>query len=89
MKRDYLIKLRKDREWTQADVATILGISTKLYNMFETGKRTPRLYMALKIQELFGEPLDKIFYDLKPNSTLLDDIDIVTDCNTGAQDNVL
>ncbi|HOV78821.1 MAG TPA: helix-turn-helix transcriptional regulator [Bacillota bacterium] len=66
-KREYLIKLRKERRWTQKEVAAQLGISDRLYGMFETGIRTPKLHIALKIQELFGEPLDVIFYDLKPN----------------------
>lgn len=82
-KRDRLIKLRKERKWTQKEAAARLGISEKLYGMFETGIRNPRLHTALKIQELFGEPLDVIFYDLKPNTALRSESETGTNCSVG------
>jgi len=86
-KRDRLIKLRKEKKWTQGYVAAMLGISDRLYGMFEQGIRTPRLHTALKIQELFGVPIDEIFYDLKPNSMLHNNKETVTNCTVEVQNN--
>lgn len=77
MKRWRLIKARKDRGWTQAQVAQKLGVTPSFYGMIEQGARNPRLPMALKMESLFELPAAELFPDLfcaqKANVALGDD----------------
>jgi putative transcriptional regulator len=76
MRRYRLIAARKNREWTQADVAQKLKITTGFYGMLEQGSRNPRLPLAFSLERLFGLPARELFPDLfyaqKPNETLAD-----------------
>lgn len=73
-KRNSLIAARKQKGWTQQDVAQRLGVTTSFYGMIEQGVRNPRLPLALQMEELFGIPLSVLFAELycspKPNETL-------------------
>ena len=53
--------LRAEREWSQAEVAELLGIARQTVNALETGKYAPSLPLAFKIAKLFGAPVDRIF----------------------------
>ncbi|MEI2368282.1 helix-turn-helix transcriptional regulator [Niallia circulans] len=67
-KRQKLIDLRKQKEWLQKDVVTMLEetkgikISESYYGMIEQGVRTPSLNVALAISELFLAKPNEIFF---------------------------
>ncbi|MEQ4618584.1 MAG: helix-turn-helix transcriptional regulator [Corticimicrobacter sp.] len=53
--------LRAEAGWTQADVATRLGVSRQAVNALETGKHDPSLDLAFRISVLFERPVEDIF----------------------------
>lgn len=69
MRREKLIELRVQKDWLQEDVAKKLGITASFYGMIEQGVRTPRIPLALAMEELFGVPVKEPFFELAPNET--------------------
>lgn len=53
--------LRAEANWTQADIATRLGVSRQAVNALETGKHDPSLDLAFRISALFERPVEDIF----------------------------
>ncbi len=53
--------LRAERDWSQAELATRLGISRQSVNAIETGKYDPSLPLAFRIADLFALPIEAIF----------------------------
>jgi putative transcriptional regulator len=53
--------LRAERDWSQAEVADLLGIARQTVNALETGKYAPSLPLAFKISKLFSKPVEEIF----------------------------
>ena len=53
--------LRAERDWSQSDLATALGISRQSVNAVETGKYDPSLPLAFRISDVFGLPIEAIF----------------------------
>jgi putative transcriptional regulator len=53
--------LRAEREWSQADLATRLGVSRQTVNAVETGKYDPSLPLAFDMAELFQLRIEDIF----------------------------
>lgn len=53
--------LRAERRWTQAELATRVGVSRQTINSIETGRFEPSLSLALKLAILFGAPVESIF----------------------------
>jgi putative transcriptional regulator len=58
-----LRELRAARQWSQADLASSLGVSRQTVNAIETERYDPSLPLAFKIARLFGRPLEEIFQD--------------------------
>ena len=56
-----LQELRAERQWTQAQLATEVGVSRQTINSIETGRFEPSLTLALKLARLFGTSVDNIF----------------------------
>jgi putative transcriptional regulator len=56
-----LQELRAERNWTQAQLATEVGVSRQTINSIETGRFEPSLTLALKLARLFGTSVDNIF----------------------------
>jgi putative transcriptional regulator len=54
-------ELRTQLEWTQADLATRLGVSRQTVNAIETEKYDPSLPLAFKIAKTFRKPVEEIF----------------------------
>ncbi|MXV79891.1 MAG: helix-turn-helix transcriptional regulator [Chloroflexi bacterium] len=46
--------LRAERDWSQATLASRLGVSRQTVNAIERGKYDPSLPLALKIAAVFG-----------------------------------
>ena len=59
--KNHLKSLRAARGWSQADLATRLGVSRQTVNALEVGKYDPSLPLAFAIARLFGEPIEAIF----------------------------
>ena len=55
--------LRAERDWSQAELGSRLGVSRQAINAIETGKYDPSLPLAFKIARLFGQPIEDIFDD--------------------------
>lgn len=55
--------LRAERNWTQADLATELGVSRQTINAIEKGKFDPSLPLAFKMARLFQSSIEDIFQD--------------------------
>lgn len=53
--------LRAEREWSQAVLATKLGVSRQTINFIETGRYDPSLPLAFKIARLFSASIEAIF----------------------------
>ncbi|QNT74104.1 helix-turn-helix transcriptional regulator [Bacillus licheniformis] len=76
MKRKHLINLREEKDWYQRDVVARLkekhnlDITVSYYGMIETGKRTPRLELALAIADVFDVKPNDIFFAKQDNKKL-------------------
>lgn len=55
--------LRAERDWSQADLASALGVSRQTVNALETGRYDPSLPLAFKIARVFGQSIESIFLD--------------------------
>jgi putative transcriptional regulator len=61
--------LRAERDMTQGQLATALGVSRQTVNAIETGKYDPSLPLAFSIARLFGRRIEDIFIDGNPQET--------------------
>ena len=52
---------------TQRDVAEKMGVSTNTVINWENGKTVPSVSMAWRLSELYGIPLDNIFFSADTN----------------------
>jgi putative transcriptional regulator len=55
--------LRAEVEWSQAELATRVGVTRQTINAIETGRYDPSLPLAIKIAQLFGKHVEEIFLD--------------------------
>jgi putative transcriptional regulator len=53
--------LRAERNWSQADLASHLGVSRQTVNSIEIGKYDPSLPLAFNIARLFQQQIEVIF----------------------------
>lgn len=53
--------LRAERDWSQAHLAELLGVSRQTVNALETGRYDPSLPLAFRIARVFGHPIESIF----------------------------
>jgi putative transcriptional regulator len=56
-----LKKWRKERNWTQEEVAELMEISVRHYYHLESGTRNINMVMATKISEVFQVTFNDIF----------------------------
>ena len=54
--------LRAERRWTQAELAETLDVSRQTINAIETGRFDPSLPLAFRIAQVFGRPIEAIFF---------------------------
>ena len=47
-------RIRKERGFTQQQLADELGLHLKSYQRYESGNRRPNIYMLLKIADILG-----------------------------------
>lgn len=55
--------LRGERQWSQQDLAELLGVSRQTVNAIENGRYDPSLPLAFQIARLFAQPIEAIFDD--------------------------
>ena len=53
--------LRRERAWSQQELAERLEVSRQSVNAIETGKYDPSLPLAFRIAELFGLSIEEVF----------------------------
>ena len=53
--------LRAERNWTQQDLASSVGVSRQTINAIESGKYDPSLPLAFKLAGVFGQRIEEIF----------------------------
>lgn len=58
---------RTARGWTQAELATRVGVSRKTINTVENGVFVPSTALALALAETLGASVDALFY-LEPDT---------------------
>ncbi len=54
-------ELRQGQGWSQADLASRLGVSRQTVNALERGRYDPSLPLAFAIARLFGRTIEEIF----------------------------
>ncbi len=54
--------LRAENNYTQEDLADIIGVSRQTINAIEKGKFDPSLPTAFRISKLFKLPIEDIFH---------------------------
>jgi putative transcriptional regulator len=55
--------LRAERDWSQAELGGLVGVSRQAINAIETGKYDPSLPLAFRLARLFNQPIEEIFND--------------------------
>ena len=60
-------KLRKDRGWSQAELAEKLGVHLTHISRLETGRYAPSLELMKKLAELFEVTTDYLLYESVDN----------------------
>ena len=55
-----IAKLRKDKGWSQKDVALKLKIKANVLSNYELGKRKPPIEVLIKLSDLFGCTIDEL-----------------------------
>ncbi|KNZ42337.1 helix-turn-helix transcriptional regulator [Acetobacterium bakii] len=61
MKRDKLLKLRKEKKLTQEQLSNLAGIKRNYYGLIENGLRNPSLDVAIKVAIALNESLESVF----------------------------
>lgn len=56
-----IYSLRKERGWTQAELADRLGVTNQAVSKWETGESLPDSSLLLSLSELFGVTIDELF----------------------------
>ena len=64
LKRKWLIKARGDCNFTQGEVASMVGINRSTYTRYESGLRNPKPDIAAKIANLLGFNAGKFFWPI-------------------------
>jgi putative transcriptional regulator len=61
---NFLSAYRKSKRLTQFDVAKILGVTDTLISKWETGKVIPTNEQIVKLSEIYGVGVKKLFPEL-------------------------
>ncbi|PAU67754.1 helix-turn-helix transcriptional regulator [Bifidobacterium criceti] len=56
-----LAELRRERQWSQEKLGTILGVSRQTIISIEKGRFDPSLPLAFQISNVFGLTIENIF----------------------------
>ena len=53
--------LRAEQDWTQSDLADVVGVSRKTINTIERGVYAPSAILALRLARVFGVAVEDVF----------------------------
>ena len=53
---------RAIKELTQEDLAKLIGVSRQTINAMEKNKYVPSTVLSLKIANVFGKPVEEVFF---------------------------
>jgi putative transcriptional regulator len=53
--------LRAEKDWTQAQLAEVVGVSRQAVIAVENGKYDPALPLAFKLARAFGKTVEEVF----------------------------
>jgi putative transcriptional regulator len=53
--------LRAEKDWTQAQLASVIGVSRQAIVAVENGKYEPALPLAFRIARAFGKNVEEVF----------------------------
>lgn len=53
--------LRAEKDWTQAQLASVIGVSRQAIVAVENGKYEPALPLAFRIARAFGKNIEDVF----------------------------
>jgi putative transcriptional regulator len=53
--------LRAEKDWTQAQLASVIGVSRQAIVAVENGKYEPALPLAFRIARAFGKNVEDVF----------------------------
>jgi len=59
-----IAQLRVQNNWTQNDVANMIGITKAAYSNIETGKRNPSFNIIIKLQRIFNDSIDRLLIEI-------------------------
>ncbi len=58
-----IVKLRKERNWTQVQLADLIGMAVNQIKRYEAGKSAPSLEAIKKLAITFGVSTDELIFD--------------------------
>lgn len=53
-----ILELRKKNHMTQFDLAKALNVSPSAIGMYEQGRRTPNIYILIRLSKIFSVSMD-------------------------------
>ena len=53
---------RAEKDLTQEALAKLIGVSRQSINAIESGRYVPSTFLALKMAQVFGKPVEEIFF---------------------------
>ncbi|EPE84481.1 putative bacteriophage CI repressor protein [Leptospira noguchii str. 1993005606] len=65
-------KLRQERNWTQEELASRLGVQQKQVSAYERGVNFPSTEVLIKLAEVFDVSLDYLAFDKAANTSKVD-----------------
>ncbi len=66
-------KLRREHDWTQAELAELVGIKKQNISRYESGRVAPRENMVAKFADVLGVRVEELLGTLQPTNDELPD----------------
>jgi transcriptional regulator with XRE-family HTH domain len=63
-----IVQLRKERDWSQAELGKRMGVDQRYISTWETGKNVPQFENLIKLAQVFGVSLDYLVFNNVPRS---------------------
>ena len=70
---EFLYQLRKEKGWTQSELADRLGITNKAVSKWETGESFPETSQLVPLASLFGVSVDELLKGKRNNDQIIQD----------------
>lgn len=59
--------LRRERNWTQEELAQKAHVSRQTIISLEQGRYDPSIHLAFRLSRIFGKTIEEIFHDREEN----------------------